>query len=76
VQNHLTVANMVANSNMIATLPNRLVRSFLTQFPLKILELPIRLPPVQNRIFWHERMQSDHASRWFRQLTADVAKTM
>jgi DNA-binding transcriptional LysR family regulator len=76
VQNHLTVADVVANSNMIATLSHRYARSFLTQFPLKILELPIRLPPIQNRIFWHERMQSDLASRWFRQLAADVAKKM
>lgn len=76
VQSFLTVAEVVANSNMAATLSERYVNLFLKQYPIKVLHLPIRLPPMQNRIFWHERIQTDPASRWFRSLVADTAKTM
>jgi DNA-binding transcriptional LysR family regulator len=75
VQSSLTVAEVVASSDLIATLPEKIASRFLKQHPLKILELPIRLPQMQNRAFWHERMQSDPRSRWFRKLLADVAQS-
>jgi DNA-binding transcriptional LysR family regulator len=75
VQNSLTVGEVVADSDLIATLPNMFATRFLKKYPLKIFELPIRLPQMQNRAFWHERMHSDPRSRWFRKLLADVAKT-
>jgi DNA-binding transcriptional LysR family regulator len=74
VHNSLTVGEVVANSDLIATVPNKFAMRFLKQYPLKILELPVRLPQMQNRAYWHERMQSDPRSRWFRRLLADAAK--
>lgn len=76
VQSLFTVAEVVANSNLVATLSKRFVTSFLKQYPLKFMELPISLPPMQIRVFWHERMQSDPRSRWFRNLLADIVKNM
>jgi DNA-binding transcriptional LysR family regulator len=73
VQNFITVAEVVSNSNLISTLSRRFVTGFLKDYPLKILELPIRLPPMRNSAFWHERMQFDPRSRWFRRLLAEVA---
>ncbi len=76
VQSFITVAEVVANSNLISTLSQRFAVGFLKHYPLKILELPIRLPPMRNCAFWHERVQSDPRSRWFRGLLVEIAKTM
>jgi DNA-binding transcriptional LysR family regulator len=76
VQNFITVAEVVSNSNLISTLSRRFVTGFLKDYPLKILELPIRLPPMRNSAFWHERMQLDPRSRWFRRLLAEVANSV
>jgi hypothetical protein len=40
-----------------------------------MLELPIRLPPMRNSVFWHERVQADPRNRWFRKLLVNVAKS-
>jgi DNA-binding transcriptional LysR family regulator len=76
VQNFVTVAEVVANTNLIATLSERFARRFLEHYPLRIMELPIRLPPMRNCAFWHERMQSDPRSRWFRGILAEIARSM
>lgn len=74
VQNPLTVAEVVAHSELIATLPHMFAARFLKKYPLKVFDLPFRLPQMQNRAFWHERMHSDPRSRWFRKLLAEVAR--
>jgi DNA-binding transcriptional LysR family regulator len=75
VENALTVAHVVANSGAIATVPNRFARRCATQYELKIFDLPLSLPSMQDRIYWHECMHSDDRSRWFRRLLVDLAKT-
>jgi DNA-binding transcriptional LysR family regulator len=75
VQSFITVAEVVSNSNLISTLSLRFATGFLKAYPLKILELPVRLPAMRNSAFWHQRMQSDLRSQWFRKLLVDVAKT-
>lgn len=74
VQSPVTVGEVVAGSDLIATLPNTFATHFLKRYPLKVLDLPVSLPQMQNRAYWHERMHSDARSRWFRRLLADVAK--
>jgi DNA-binding transcriptional LysR family regulator len=74
VQSFITVAEVVSSSNLISTLSRRFVTRFLKDYPIKMLDLPIRLPPMRNSAFWHERMQSDPRSRWFRKLLAEVAR--
>jgi DNA-binding transcriptional LysR family regulator len=74
VQNPLTVAHIVADSDLISTVPGRFAGRCLEQFPLRIFELPFAFPVVQNRVYWHECMQSDERNRWFRSLLAEIGK--
>lgn len=76
VQNLLTVGDLVAQSDVIATVSRRFVTRCLGQYPLRIVELPIRLPQMQNRAFWHERMHREPHNHWFRSLLAEVGKTI
>jgi DNA-binding transcriptional LysR family regulator len=76
VQNCLTVAEVVANSDVIATLPGKFAARCLKHYPLQILDVPFAVPPMQNHVYWHECMHSDLRSRWFRKILEDVAKTI
>lgn len=73
VLNPLSVAHLVADSDLIATVPARFVAR-LQQYPLQTRDLPFALPPMQNRVYWHECMHSDERNRWFRTLLAEIAK--
>jgi DNA-binding transcriptional LysR family regulator len=76
VQSSQTLTEIVANSNLIATLPNRFARRFLAQHALVIFDLPLKMPTMQNKAFWHERMHSDPKSRWFRKRLAEISGSL
>jgi DNA-binding transcriptional LysR family regulator len=73
VQSPVTVAEVVASSNLIATLPERFALRCRERHALGIFEMPLDLPLVQNRLYWHECMHCDLRSRWFRRLFEDLA---
>ena len=74
VQNPLTVAHIVADSDLIATVPGRFATRCLAQYPLHIFDLPFSFPAIQNRAYWHECMHSDEQNRWFRGLLVEICK--
>ena len=72
VLNPLTVVEIVANSDVIATVPEKFAARCRERYRLQSVDLPFSLPPVQNRAYWHESVHSDARSCWFRKLLADV----
>lgn len=63
-----SVAEVVAGSSMIATVPEGLARRYAGALDLQVLALPIHLPPIRVSMLWHERMDFDPAHAWFRDL--------
>ena len=57
---------IIASSDLLAVIPSRLAEAFVSHVPIKVLPLPISIPPFDIRIFWHERYHHDPALRWFR----------
>lgn len=76
VQNAFALANAVAKSNLISTVPQRLARVMTAHHPLQILPLPLDVPDVRIAMYWHERTHKQPAQRWFRQLLAETARTL
>lgn len=76
LQNFLTVPAMLAGTDVIAALPRGLAMRFAQQYPLQILECPVRLPRVRYAAYWHERSQNDAGHRWLRQAVLEAAKTL
>ena len=76
VQNAFALANAVAKSNLISTVPQRLARVMAAHHPLQILPLPLDVPDVRIAMYWHERTHKQPAQRWFRQLLAETAKDL
>jgi molybdate transport repressor ModE-like protein len=57
---------IVAHSDLLAVIPLRLADAVAGHMPIKVLNLPVHLPPVDIRMFWHERYHHDPANRWMR----------
>lgn len=71
VSSFLSPAKIISESDLVLTCPRRLAESFLDYFPLKIHELPFKIPPIEVVQVWHERNQDDHAHQWLRKLIRD-----
>jgi DNA-binding transcriptional LysR family regulator len=57
---------IVASSDHLAVVPKRLADAFATRVQIKILPLPVSIPPFDICIYWHERYHRDPAIRWIR----------
>jgi DNA-binding transcriptional LysR family regulator len=67
VPDFLALPILVAESDLLVTLPAGLANVFATHLRLKILEPPIPLPKYEVKVYWHERFHRDPANMWLRQ---------
>jgi DNA-binding transcriptional LysR family regulator len=67
---------VVADSDLIATLPARLARRFAAQFGLRVVPTPLALPALSLSMAWHERVRRDPGHTWFRRLVREIAATL
>jgi DNA-binding transcriptional LysR family regulator len=72
VPHFLAGAMLVADSDMILTLPSRLARLLAQRLPLAVLDLPLQVAPLSPAMIWHERVHRDPAHVWVRQQLVDV----
>jgi DNA-binding transcriptional LysR family regulator len=72
VPHFLAGAMLVADSDMILTMPSRLARLLAQRLPLAVLDLPLQVAPLSPAMIWHERFQRDPAHVWVRQQLVDV----
>ena len=72
VPHFLAGATLVADSDMILTLPGRLARLLAQRLPLALLDVPLQLAPLSPSMIWHERLHRDPAHVWVRQQLVDA----
>ena len=70
VPHFLMVPEIIARSDMIAILPERLARGYARK--LSILEPPLKLPGFDIAAIWHERTHNDTAQQWLRQVLVNL----
>lgn len=63
----LPVPSMVRNSDLVATVPKRLLTAPVDLTGLVALEPPEELPQVAHSMWWHPRFDRDPAHRWLRE---------
>jgi DNA-binding transcriptional LysR family regulator len=61
-----SVPLVIAQSDLVATVPYQLARYFAARAPLRLHDPPIPLPQYAEEQLWHERFDQDPAHRWFR----------
>jgi DNA-binding transcriptional LysR family regulator len=66
VSNLVPVPAIVARTDLIGLAPERLAREWARRRAIRILELPIPLPPMVLAIVWEERRGSQPANEWLR----------
>jgi DNA-binding transcriptional LysR family regulator len=63
---------IVANSDLLAIIPSRLAEAFALHGRIKVLPMPVPVPALDIRMFWHERYHHDPPIRWVRGVFVDL----
>lgn len=72
VTSFLAVAQIVAESELIATVPSHFANVMASRERIQVLPLPFKIDSYQVKIHWHERFHADPANAWLRQQVADL----
>lgn len=72
LQSFVAAMVVASASDLLVTLPARVVSRLHTQLSLRVLTPPLPLPTVELHLVWHERDHYDPAHRWLRGLVASV----
>lgn len=67
VPHFLFVMSAIAGTDLVAMLPERLVRNTPA---LRVVEAPVNVPGYEMSMLWHERVHRDPAHRWLREMIA------
>ncbi|USH03453.1 LysR family transcriptional regulator [Grimontia kaedaensis] len=70
----LVAASIVADSDLILTIPRKLARKLSKLVRLHTLELPIKVQTFTPSIIWHEKLHYDPAHVWLRSQIVDAAQ--
>jgi len=72
VQNFLVLPNIVATTDLLAIVPHSVGSQLSRHIDVKLLPLPIPIPPFVIKQCWHERFYDDAGNRWLRQQFAEL----
>lgn len=68
------VLRAVAGSDLIACLPERLVRAFAGPMRLQFRDVPLELPEFTTRLVWPRVLDEDPAVQWLRRMCRGVGE--
>jgi DNA-binding transcriptional LysR family regulator len=71
VPHFLFVRSMLARTDLVAMLPERLVRDCPE---LQVTDAPLAVPGYEIAMLWHERLHRDPAHQWLRDHIADTVR--
>ena len=66
------IPHLVAGTNRLATVHRRLAIAAQRSLPIRIIELPIALPVLLQRVQWHRYRSNDAGLLWLRKLMQEV----
>jgi DNA-binding transcriptional LysR family regulator len=70
--NYLGLANIIARTDLLATVPLRLAEPIADEAGIRLFELPFDVPTYQVKQHWHERFHHDAAHRWLRTVLTEL----
>ena len=69
---YLGVARIVAQTELLVIVPERLGNTFAAQENIKLLTPPLKLPSFAVKQHWHERFHADPGNIWLRRTFAEL----
>ena len=76
VPHFLSAPFIVARTDMLLSLPERIAQKFLDLAPLSILSAPIDLPAYDLVMVWHPLRENDPVHRWLRGQILAICQTL
>jgi len=76
VPHFLSAPFIVAKTDMVLSLPERIAKQFIGLAPLRILPIPMDLPAYNLVMVWHPLRKNDPAHRWLREQILAVCLTL
>jgi DNA-binding transcriptional LysR family regulator len=77
VPNYAVGALMALEGDVICLIASRMASHLVERgIPLRIHEIPFRLPAVRVEVRWHQRADADPASQWLRNALRNIAATL
>lgn len=70
----LVILPIVAETDLLATVPLGSARRASKHFGLQVMALPFAMPDLVMSLIWHERTHRDQAHQWVRNAIRDVSK--
>lgn len=70
--NLVAAPHLLATTDLVAVVPESLARFFARSAAVAVVELPLALPPVSVKQYWHRRHKDDPANRWVRQIIVQL----
>lgn len=68
VPHFVAMGHLLSQTDLLATVPERLAQALLDPFGLVAKLTPVTLPEASISVFWHARQNKDPANRWLRGL--------
>jgi DNA-binding transcriptional LysR family regulator len=68
VPHYVAVGHILHDSDLVATVPERLAQALAGPFDLSYVRHPAKLPEIAINLFWHGRFHRDPAIAWLRSL--------
>ena len=68
VTHFLSIAPLVANSDLVATVPGNLADTFTASWKLRLFEPPVDFPAFDVTQYWHERYHEEPGNKWLRRV--------
>jgi DNA-binding transcriptional LysR family regulator len=75
VDNFSTLPLLVVGTQRIATLHRRMAEHFARLLPLRLLQTPFEMPPLQEMICWPRHLDNDPAHHWLRESLLTASQT-
>ena len=76
VPNFHALPSLIVGTNRIATVQKRLATKLASSHPVRVVGLPVPIPPLEEAMLWHPRFERDPAHLWFRSVLKRVASAM
>jgi LysR family transcriptional regulator, nod-box dependent transcriptional activator len=67
---------LVVGTGRVATITTRLAVKCAQRLPLKLVPMPIAMPPMVEMLQWHKVHDYDPANQWFRRLLKDTVSDL
>lgn len=71
----LGFTRIMAQSDLVSTLPSQLAKVCSTMIPVKLFETPMSIPSFDVSQLWHRRFHQDPGNRWLRRLVVSLFAT-